>query len=80
MSKQSDAKKKQNYVPKAVPRTCSTCKNFLFDHVQVISPHRYMPPNGYWDDKNLRCGLGGFAVKKMGTCDCYELLADGGER
>ena len=25
--------------------------------------------DGWWEDKNQRCGIGGFAVKKMGTCN-----------
>jgi len=24
---------------------------------------------GWWEEKNLRCAIGGFAVKKGGACD-----------
>ena len=71
MSKQSEAKMKQGYVAKAVPRICSTCKQFTFDHVQMAPPSIYRK-EGWWVDKNLRCSIGGFAVKKTGTCDLYE--------
>lgn len=64
MSKQSDAKQKQGYVSKAVPQTCMTCANFKSD-ISVI-PTTY---GTYSKESNVRCGTGGFAVKKMGTCE-----------
>lgn len=68
MSKQSEAKEKQGYTPKAIPQTCQNCSQFLFDRVQTQQPTAHNPA-GYWEDKNQRCGIGGFAVKKMGTCN-----------
>lgn len=73
MSKQSDAKISQNYIPKALPKTCATCKHFQFDRVQTQPPSMWNK-DGWWEDKSLRCGLGGFAVKKMATCDCYSAI------
>jgi len=61
MSKQSDAKKRQGYSPKAAQRVCMTCCYFQSDLEEQT--------NGYMMEKNLRCGLGGFAVKKMGLCN-----------
>jgi hypothetical protein len=26
-------------------------------------------PRRWWEEKNLRCAIGGFAVKKGGACD-----------
>ena len=63
MSKQSDAKTKQGYVPSYQPLFCMHCRNFKSDIVEMT--------NGWakWtEEKNIRCGIGGFAVKKKGTC------------
>ncbi|OFZ69083.1 MAG: hypothetical protein A2V79_11725 [Betaproteobacteria bacterium RBG_16_56_24] len=82
MSKQSEAKVKQNYCAKPVPQTCANCKhltqNFYHyhyngDYVRVEGKNpdieKYARPT-YSD--NLRCGIGGFAVKKSATCDSME--------
>ena len=66
MSKQSEAKIKQGYVPKAIPQTCVNCASFRLDVATL--------PTGcgngtYRKETNLRCCIGGFAVKKMGTCN-----------
>jgi hypothetical protein len=65
MSKQSEAKEKQGYVPKAIPQTCGNCGHFLSTKAKCAG---YFGGE-YIDEKNLRCGVGGFAVKKMGTCN-----------
>lgn len=72
MSKQSEAKSKQGYVPKAVPQTCMNCDYFKKDKVLVCS----LGASNYYEDKNLRCTLGGFTVKKMGTCDEFRGKTD----
>lgn len=64
MSKQSDAKKSQNYNPKPIPAECSNCFNFKKERTQT---NEWLGKK-YYRDKNLRCGIGGFAVKKKGTC------------
>lgn len=67
MTKQSKAKADQGYVPKAVPQVCGNCANFASDFVRVSQ---------FYDcqvEKNKRCTLGGFAVKKMGTCDKFRM-------
>lgn len=68
MSKQSEAKEQQQYVSKAAPETCSTCRHF--EWIENV----YTNPDGtrHYSDTNLRCGIGGFAVKKMGTCRLWE--------
>lgn len=65
MSKQSDAKTRQGYIPKAVPVVCGNCKHFS----SLIKPEGNY---GYMGESELRCDLGGFAVKKMGTCKEHE--------
>jgi hypothetical protein len=66
MSKQSEAKARQGYVSKAVLQVCRNCASFKFDsgfHNEDLHGKRF--PKEF----NLRCEIGGFAVKKMGTCD-----------
>lgn len=66
MSKQSEAKLKQNYNPKPVPRVCMNCEHYLSDMVKVTGQYSV---NYYIEEKNKRCGLGEFAVKKTATCN-----------
>ena len=85
MSKQSEAKDRQGYVAKVIPSTCSNCAHF---HSELALPSWmaernsiYASSTGYSPytverhgiESNLRCNIGGFAVKKMGGC----LLWDG---
>ena len=64
MSKQSDAKAAQGYVAKAVPETCVNCCHLKMDLLQMEGAYGWK-----WTRcANLRCGIGGFAVKKMATC------------
>lgn len=65
MSKQSEAKKHQGYVPKVIPTVCGNCK-----HYESKVTERNGAFGGVWhDESERRCGLGGFAVKKMGGCN-----------
>ena len=64
MSKQSEAKKYQNYNPKPDHASCTNCKHFTSDNVGKEGWNKKM----YYQEKNLRCSIGGFAVKKNGTC------------
>lgn len=70
MSKQSDVKERQGYVEKAIPRQCSTCKYFTSERVMTRKPNHWYP-DGLWEDKKMRCGIGGFAVKKRSVCDLH---------
>jgi hypothetical protein len=63
MSKKADLKTEQGYDPKPTFAMCSNCKNFKSDKIR----NQW----GY-EEKNIRCGLGGFAVKKQGTCKMHE--------
>jgi hypothetical protein len=67
MSKQSDAKEAQGYTRD--PLNCSTCKHFTSEIEQV---HSY--GHTYSKETNLRCGIGGFAVKKMDRCNRWEKM------
>ena len=67
MSKQSEAKERQGYNAKAAQRVCMTCQHFMSDHEEQRGYDGRL--NGYMMEKNIRCGLGGFAVKKMGLCN-----------
>lgn len=70
MSKQSEAKLNQNY--RLTPNTCGNCTYYKRDAVEK----RYEGWSGpiVWvEEKNKRCGVGGFAVNKTATCDRYDL-------
>lgn len=67
MSKQSDAKVAQGYEAKPAARTCGNCAHFASDKVERVG---YMG-GIFIDEKNIRCGLGGFAVKKMAVCNLF---------
>lgn len=64
MSKQSEAKKQQKYNPKPDPADCAHCEHFTSEQVGNKGYGGKM----YYQEKNMRCGIGGFAVKKRGTC------------
>lgn len=69
MSKQSEAKIDQGYEQKPVPRTCANCQHFKSDN--VLSYVGHFDGKEYFKESNLRCGIGGFAVKKMATCNDF---------
>ena len=71
MSKQSDAKAAQGYGKK--PASCGNCVNLKSEMVNFL-PTRYWP-NGRTLEKNLRCGIGGFAVGKSGHCTLWARAA-----
>lgn len=65
MSKQQQAKDEQGYNPKPIHPMCSNCTSFKSEFVKAIY-------HDYSEEKNIRCELGGFAVKKQGTCNKHE--------
>jgi len=67
MSKQSDAKKLQQYVGKHKPMYCMNCANYQSETTTV----RGAFGRSYDVEKNKRCGLGGFAIAKQGTCNYF---------
>ncbi len=54
-------KEQQGYEPKPTFPMCSNCQHFRSDKV--------MNQWKYEEEKNIRCRLGGFAIKKQGTCN-----------
>lgn len=83
MSKQSEAKKSQGYVAKAVPQTCQHCANMRsrLDLPRWMRECNELNPQGavygieiYGAMTDLRCALGGFAVKKMGACNEWKAM------
>lgn len=68
MSKQSEAKKSQGYEPKPIQRVCMNCKHYTSKYADVHN----VWDKSYQVEKELRCDLGGFAIKKMGTCKLYK--------
>lgn len=75
MSKQSEAKERQAYIPKLVPTVCSNCKHF--ESVLTQEPGAY--GGAIWvKETGVRCGLGGFKVMKMGSCKEHTPTTGGG--
>lgn len=77
MSKQSEAKASQNYRPKA--HNCGDCANLRSDMVlsqwMIDSNARgsgVYTAEKHGVEKNIRCGIGGFAVKKGGICGSHK--------
>lgn len=62
MSKQSEAKKDQNY--RETPDTCSNCS-----HYESQTVEKSYGAASWTEEKGKRCSIGGFAVKKTATCD-----------
>jgi hypothetical protein len=65
MSKQSEAKEKQNY--RTTPRTCSNCAHYESRMVEK----KYGGGNTWTEERGMRCSLGGFSVNKMAVCDLH---------
>ncbi|HEX8610182.1 MAG TPA: hypothetical protein VF800_02755 [Telluria sp.] len=82
MSAQSKAKAAQGYDPKPEPNRCATCGHFKSDFVLPEWMIKSNSVKARWSaplytlendavEKNARCGLGGFAVKKTAVCNYY---------
>lgn len=84
MSNQSEAKQAQGYCAKGP--TCATCAHFTSKFVQIswlVESNEDRIAQGFeplYDlalrenqkETNMRCGLGGFAVKKTACCSVWE--------
>jgi hypothetical protein len=62
MSKQSEARKAQNYKEPKEVGMCHNCHHFTSDI-------EYTQFGGIEIESKLRCSLGRFAVKKTSSCD-----------
>lgn len=76
MSKQSEAKEKQNY---GAPHQCGSCKHFSADMVfpaWIEARNKLQGVRIYGEEykreRNLKCIIGGFSVKKTYVCDLWE--------
>lgn len=67
MSQQAEAKKAQNY--RETPDTCSNCGHYQSKMVEKT--YTGFQTHTWNEEKGKRCSLGGFAVKKMATCDVH---------
>jgi hypothetical protein len=72
MSKQSEAKERQLYTPKFVPGTCGNCvycEPVMGERLTYIDPLHWSKGTHMQSvQTGQKCGLGGFAVKKHGSC------------
>ena len=70
-SKQQKAKEAQGYESHPVLPVCSNCQHYTSRIERGENSW-----GGEWEqEKDLRCGLGGFAIKKMAGCAEWELKA-----
>ena len=69
MSKIATAKIVQQYKEKAHLPVCGNCANYLSTIEEIPSVISGRPP--YTNETKRRCGIGGFAIKKMGTCSLF---------
>ena len=69
MSKVSEAKARQHYCDNPVQPVCSTCKHYTSRFETHESPFY----GTRTEEKDRRCGLGGFVVKKTATCMHWEV-------
>lgn len=86
MSKQSEAKNEQGYLAKS--NTCSNCGHFQSDVIlpawcvetnkiheaRGAKPHYVLGETHGGVERNMRCSVGGFAVKKSATCNIHVLV------
>lgn len=59
---------RMGFMDRHIPNTCSNCAHFRFDNVQTYPPSEWNPA-GIYQEKNLRCEIGGFKVKKTSICN-----------
>lgn len=70
-SKKASAKEFQGYQDHTVPSVCGNCahRNFKIKRRETLYKiHETETCN--------QCGIGGFAVKKTGSCNLFEMKAD----
>ncbi len=72
MSKQSEAKDKQHYVEKPVPKVCGNCRHYTSEIV-TRKNFNFGCTNILTEEKAKRCSVGGFAVKKTATCEDFSM-------
>lgn len=68
MSKQSEARERQNY--RETLDTCGNCTHYKSQRVDK-SYDAYNGKHVWTEEKHKHCSIGGFSVKKMATCDKY---------
>ena len=79
MSKLDDIKINQGYT--TTPKNCGNCKSYTskFEYpgwVKTSEDKKQFDENGYFkNEKEIRCGQGGFKVKKTAVCDLHEMKA-----
>lgn len=74
MSKQQQAKEAQGYQEK--PRNCGNCAHRAYEvvlsewmrHTNSIQRREIYSADRHGSERNQRCGIGGFAIKKTASC------------
>lgn len=79
-SKVAAAKERQAYNPSPAAKTCGNCLHFVSERAlpewmarsNESGRNRPFKVENYGIETNKRCGIGGFAVKKMATCNEFK--------
>ena len=73
MAKQNrkEAKIEQGYVEKQVKRECATCAHYASDFISETTTDTWRGLYTHVQEKNRRCKIGGFSVKKTAVCKKY---------
>lgn len=61
------AKSEMRYAEKPINRMCSNCRYFSSEMITTNSFGK-----DWTEEKNMRCSVGKFKVKKTATCICHE--------
>ena len=63
-SRQQVARQRQKYEDKPQLKICESCEHYRSTYVETDW--------GGYEEKRRRCALGGFAVKRKGSCAAHE--------
>lgn len=69
MSRVTEAKKTQGYQARPVKAVCMNCLHYTSETENKTSAWG----TAYSVEKNIRCGIGRFAVMKLVTCDLVDI-------
>jgi len=72
MSKQQNAKDAQGYEAHPRQRVCGNCRSYISE----VETCKSVFGGTYSNEKNKRCTIGGFAVKKTAVCKLHQFKED----
>jgi len=72
INKQAQAKFNQGY--RKAPNSCSNCINYRVDIIKEEQVNQWGYNVFILKEKNRRCDIGGFSVKKTHVCNSHKLI------